>query len=79
MTLRFRSGPGRLLAPVLAALVLALRGAPPALTVVVGCVAYPVLLRILGGITDEELRILGRIVAAPWLTPPAAHSMERES
>jgi len=61
----------------MAALVLALHGAPPALVVVVGGVAYPVLLRLLGGITDDELRILGRVVMEPRLVPPAAGTMER--
>jgi hypothetical protein len=70
--------------PLLAAagmggLVFALRGAPPLLAVVAGAAAYPILLRLLGGIRDEELRILRRIPATLACVAPAARRAERRS
>jgi O-antigen/teichoic acid export membrane protein len=68
--------------PLLAAagmgtLMLALHGAPPLFAVAAGCVAYPVLLRLLCGISDEELQLLRRIPATLALAGPYASHLER--
>ena len=70
--------------PLLAAagmggLVFALRGTPPLLMGLAGAAAYPVLLRLLGGISDEELEILRRIPATLAFVAPAARRVEHRS
>ena len=59
------------------ALMLALHGAAPLLAAAAGCAAYPILLLLIGGVSDEELKTLWRIMATLAFVAPVTRRVER--